>query len=102
MNIRGRNVRVNEVLSGEIGKDLREIFFRALEHDIKKIHPRETAAAGMKNAQQVGMREMRSACPGGELAIGRGGIRGDEFDGGFLRLRRGALREEDDAVFGAR
>ena len=118
-NIGGLDVRVREALAVEIDdgvekrlehfagfgggeralrKNLREIFLGEFHHGIEKIQVGDAAAAGIVNGEKIGMREFRGAAPKRELGLGRGGVRGNKFDGRFAGLRLGRLREEDGAV----
>jgi hypothetical protein len=52
----------------------------------------------MKEAEKIGMSELRCTAPKGELEAGSGVVGGNKFDGRFAGLRIGHLREEDGAV----
>jgi len=118
-DVGGLDVRVREALAVEIDegiekrvehfarfgggeralrKNLREIFLGEFHHGIEKIQVGDAAAAGIVNGEKIGMREFRGAAPKRELGLGRGGVRGNKFDGRFAGLRLGRLREEDGAV----
>jgi hypothetical protein len=58
------------------------------------------ATAGLKSAEQVGMRKFGGVFPTKQLEFGVRLIDLDELDGGFLR-RSAAFGQKDSAVFRA-
>jgi hypothetical protein len=80
-----------------LGKNLGEVFFGILHHDIEAVPVLNAATADVEDAKQIGMSELHNAEPQRDLEIG-GGSSSDEFDYGFLRLRGSELREEDGGV----
>src|SRR5256885_3160199 len=74
---------------GALRKNLGEVFFGIFHHDVEAIPVFDTAPADVVNAQQIRMNKLHDAPPERDLEI-RVRPGGDEFDGGFFRLR---LRE---------
>jgi hypothetical protein len=81
-----------------LGENLGEVFVSIFHHHVEAIPVRKAVAADVEDAEQIGMGELPGAAPKRELEIGAR-ARGNEFDGGSLRLRVGELREEDGRVF---
>src|SRR5713226_804686 len=120
-NVRGPNVSMNDALAVEecdglqrggenvarfggseraLVKKLREIFLGVFHENEEQIEIAETAAAGVKCAQQVRMGKLGGVLPARQLELRVGFIDLDELDGNFLR-RNAALGQEDSAVLGA-
>ena len=82
---------------GALRKNLGEVFFGIFHHDVEAIPVFDTAPADVVNAQQIRMNKLHDAPPERDLEI-RVRPGGDEFDGGFFRLRLGKLGEENGGI----
>ena len=82
---------------GALRKNLGEVFFGIFHHDVEAIPVFDTAPADVVNAQQIRMNKLHDAPPERDLEI-RVRAGGDEFDGGFFRLRLGKLGEENGGI----
>ena len=119
-NVGGANVSVNDAFAMEEGerlqrgsenvarfggseralrKKLRKIFLGVFHHDIVQIEIAETAAAGVKCAQQMRIGKFGGVLPARQLQLCVGFIDLGELDGNFLR-RSAARGQEDSAVLG--
>jgi len=81
-----------------LGKNLGKIFFLELHDHVEHVRVLEHAAPGLKERNQVGMGELSGAVPERKLAVGGGGVRWHELDGGFLRTFVSKLGGEDGGV----
>ena len=79
-------------------KNLRQIVFRVLHHHVKQDHFIELAASGLKQPEQVGVRQFRSHFPACELNFDVRWISGNELYRGPLRVLPAAFRQEHSAV----
>jgi len=81
-------------------QELRQVLRSIFHHDIQQIHSRQLAAAAFKQADQVGMRNLRRLLPTRQLDLGLCGLRLNELDRGLFRSIFSALRQKHDAMIG--
>ena len=80
-----------------LGNNLGKVFLGVLHDHVETIPVLEAAAADGEDAEQMGMNKLHGAAPQRELEVG-GRTGGNEFDGGFLSLGIGEVREENGGV----